>query len=186
MWSSPEGYGSISSTYVEAVSAAEAGSGFGTVNASSAAHAACHFSSTAVGLYRSCSDCSIGLRSLPGYEKASRSRGSGGVGAARPRFLPGLREKLLHVSNANRHDRPVLALFPDSAALHGPRLSLGGIDAAALAEEHGTPLVVLCDETVRTTAGALRNAVGDGRVFFGTKALPNVAVLRLLRRAGMG
>jgi diaminopimelate decarboxylase len=80
----------------------------------------------------------------------------------------------------------VLALFPDSAALDGPRLSLGGIEAAALADELGTPLVVLCEETVRATARSLRGAVGAGRVFFGTKALPNVALLRLLREEGIG
>jgi diaminopimelate decarboxylase len=80
----------------------------------------------------------------------------------------------------------VLALFPDSAALDGQRLTLAGIDAAALAEEHGTPLVVLCEETIRASAQALRTAVGDGRVFYGTKALPNVAVLRLLREEGVG
>ena len=80
----------------------------------------------------------------------------------------------------------MLELFPDSAALDGPRLALGGIDAAALAEEHGTPLVVLCEQTLRSTARALRDAVGDGRVFFGTKALPNVALLRLLREEGVG
>jgi diaminopimelate decarboxylase len=80
----------------------------------------------------------------------------------------------------------VLELFPDSAVLDGTRLTLGGIDAEALAEEHGTPLVVLCEETIRATARALRQAVGDGRVFFGTKALPNVALLRLLRDEGIG
>jgi diaminopimelate decarboxylase len=32
----------------------------------------------------------------------------------------------------------------------------------------------------------LRDAVGDGRVFFGTKALPNVALLRLLHEEGIG
>ena len=88
--------------------------------------------------------------------------------------------------NANRHDRLVLALFPDSAALDGSRLTLAGIDAAALAEQHGTPLVVLCEGTIRASARALRAAVGDGRVFFGTKALPNVAVLRLLAEEGIG
>ena len=80
----------------------------------------------------------------------------------------------------------MLALFPDSAALDGPRLTLAGIDAAALAEQHGTPLVVLCEETIRANARALRAAVGDGRVLYGTKALPNVAVLRLLREEGVG
>jgi diaminopimelate decarboxylase len=80
----------------------------------------------------------------------------------------------------------VLALFPDSAALRSGRLALGGVDADALADEHGTPLVVLCEETLRASARALREAVGDGRVFFGTKAFPNVALLRLLAEDGIG
>ena len=58
--------------------------------------------------------------------------------------------------------------------------------ASQLAAEHGTPLVVLCEETIRGRARALRDAIGDGRVFFGTKALPNVAVLRLLAEEGIG
>ena len=80
----------------------------------------------------------------------------------------------------------MLALFPDSTALEGADLLLGGISATALAEEHGTPLVVLCEATIRDTARALRAAVGDGRVFFGTKALPNVGLLRLLREEDIG
>ena len=80
----------------------------------------------------------------------------------------------------------MLALFPDSTALDGAQLTIGGVPAAALAEEHGTPLGVLCEETLRTNARRLREAVGDGRVFFGTKALPNVAVLRLLAEEGVG
>ena len=81
----------------------------------------------------------------------------------------------------------MLALFPDSAALEGSSLAIGGLTAEALAEEHGTPLVVLCEETVRANARALRGALGhDGRVFFGTKAFPNVALLRLLDEEGIG
>ena len=81
----------------------------------------------------------------------------------------------------------MLALFPDSAALEGSSLAIGGLTAEALAEEHGTPLVVLCEETVRANARALRAALGhDGRVFFGTKAFPNVALLRLLDEEGIG
>jgi len=81
----------------------------------------------------------------------------------------------------------MLALFPDSAALEGASLAIGGLTAEALAEEHGTPLVVLCEETVRANARALRAALGhDGRVFFGTKAFPNVALLRLLDEEGIG
>ena len=62
----------------------------------------------------------------------------------------------------------MLALFPQSAALDDGGLTLGGVAAAELAESHGTPLVVLCEETLRERAHALRSAVGDGRVFFGT------------------
>jgi diaminopimelate decarboxylase len=80
----------------------------------------------------------------------------------------------------------VLALFPESAAVEGAELTIGGVSAARLAEEHGTPLLVLCEETVRERAKALRGAIGDGRVLFGTKALPNVALLRLLREEGVG
>ena len=81
----------------------------------------------------------------------------------------------------------MLALFPDSVALEGASLAIGGLTAEALAEEHGTPLVVLCEETVRANARALRAALGhDGRVFFGTKAFPNVALLRLLDEEGIG
>ena len=80
----------------------------------------------------------------------------------------------------------MLALFPRSAALDDGELTLGGVGVTELAESHGTPLVVLCEETLRERAHALRSAVGDGRVFFGTKALPNVALLRLLHEAGIG
>ena len=81
----------------------------------------------------------------------------------------------------------MLALFPHSAALERASLAIGGLTAEALAEEHGTPLVVLCEETVRANARALRAALGhDGRVFFGTKAFPNVALLRVLHEEGVG
>ena len=81
----------------------------------------------------------------------------------------------------------MLALFPHSAALERASLAIGGLTAEALAEEHGTPLVVLCEETVRANARALRAALEhDGRVFFGTKAFPNVALLRMLHEEGIG
>lgn len=77
-------------------------------------------------------------------------------------------------------------MLPDSARVDGGTLLLGGCAATALAAEHGTPLVVLCEETIRARARALRGAVGDGRIFYGTKALPNVALLRLLHEEGVG
>jgi diaminopimelate decarboxylase len=81
----------------------------------------------------------------------------------------------------------VLDLFPMSAQVVHGELQLGGLTAAELAERFGTPLVVYCEETLRAQARALRAAVGeDGQVFYGTKAFPNVAVLRLLLEEGIG
>ena len=81
----------------------------------------------------------------------------------------------------------MLDLFPNSARLEQGELVLGGMSASDLADRFGTPLVVYCEETVRERARAFTDAVGEGgRVFFGTKAFANVALLRLLREEGIG
>jgi diaminopimelate decarboxylase len=81
----------------------------------------------------------------------------------------------------------MLDVFPDTARIERGGLGLGGVAAGALAERFGTPLVVYCEETLRRQARAFREAVGeDGRVFYGTKAFPCVALLRLLREEGVG
>jgi len=82
-------------------------------------------------------------------------------------------------------DEAVLALFPGTARVDGSDLVLAGVAASALAAEHGTPLVVYCEETLRTRARALK-AAGGGHVAFGTKAFANVEILRLLRSEGLG
>jgi len=81
----------------------------------------------------------------------------------------------------------MLDLFPNSARLEQGELVLGGVSATELADRFGTPLVVYCEETVRERARAFTDAVGEGgRVFFGTKAFANVALLRLLSEEGIG
>ena len=81
----------------------------------------------------------------------------------------------------------MLEVFPVSARVENGELSLGGARASELAERFGTPLVVYCEETLRQQAQALLEAAGpDGRVFYGTKAFANVAVLRLLHEEGIG
>src|SRR5438874_13677907 len=80
-----------------------------------------------------------------------------------------------------------LELFPDSAAADGAgELTIGGLRATDLAAEHGTPLVVYCEATIRGQARAYRAAAPDALVVYGTKAFPNVAVLRLLAEEGIG
>jgi diaminopimelate decarboxylase len=83
-------------------------------------------------------------------------------------------------------DGGLLGVFPDSARIEGAELTLGGLRAAALAEEFGTPLVVYCEKTLRARARSLKAAVAGGHVAFGTKAFANVAILRLLREEGLG
>ncbi len=80
----------------------------------------------------------------------------------------------------------MLTLFPDSARIDAGELHLGGVAASMLAAAHGTPLVVYCEETVRTQARAYREAAPDALVIYGTKAFANVELLRLLAEEGIG
>ena len=80
----------------------------------------------------------------------------------------------------------MLELFPDTARIDGGALSIGGIDAADLAAEFGTPLVVYDEATIRAQARAYRAAAPDGFIAYGTKAFPNVAILRVLAEEGLG
>jgi diaminopimelate decarboxylase len=80
----------------------------------------------------------------------------------------------------------VLDLFPDSAAVDDGRLIIGGVAAGDLAQAHGTPLVVYCEETIRARVRAYREAAPGARIAYGTKAFPNVAVMRLLAELGIG
>jgi diaminopimelate decarboxylase len=79
-----------------------------------------------------------------------------------------------------------LDLFPVSARIDESELSLGGVPVSRLTKEHGTPLVVYCEETIRAQARAYREAAPDALVVYGTKAFANVALLRLLAEEGVG
>ena len=58
--------------------------------------------------------------------------------------------------------------------------------ASALAREFGTPLVVYCRDTILARARAYARVDPDALVVYGTKAFPNVALLRLLASEGLG
>ena len=103
--------------------------------------------------------------------------------------LPALCEKHLHpghsVTPASVEVMSELPLFPDSAAIEDGELQLGGLTASSLAEAHGTPLVVYCEQTLR--ARAARTGGGrDAAVLYSVKAFPNVAVLRVFAEEGLG
>jgi diaminopimelate decarboxylase len=80
----------------------------------------------------------------------------------------------------------VLSLFPDTAAVENGELALGGARASALAEQHGTPLVVYCEETLLAAARAYRAAAPEALPLYSLKAFPSVAILRLLTAEGFG
>jgi diaminopimelate decarboxylase len=77
-------------------------------------------------------------------------------------------------------------LFPETALVSDGELTLGGVPAAGLAAEHGTPLVVYCERTIRAQVRAYREAAPGALVVYGTKAFANVALLRLLAEEGVG
>jgi diaminopimelate decarboxylase len=77
-------------------------------------------------------------------------------------------------------------LFPDTAAIENGRLVLGGVPADELARDFGTPVVVYDEATIRANARAYAEAAPGALVAYGTKAFPNVAVLRLLADEGVG
>jgi diaminopimelate decarboxylase len=79
-----------------------------------------------------------------------------------------------------------LELFPDTATARDGELEIGAVGASELAREFGTPLVVYCEETIRARARAYRQAAPEALIVYGTKAFPNVAVMRLLGEEGIG
>jgi diaminopimelate decarboxylase len=80
----------------------------------------------------------------------------------------------------------VLELFPDTARLEGGELQLGGVAVSALLREHGSPLVVYDEQTLRADARAYRDAARGAFVCYGTKAFPSVALLRVFAEEGLG
>ncbi len=80
----------------------------------------------------------------------------------------------------------MLELFPDTARIEGGSLSVGGIPLAELARVHGSPLVVYDETTLRARARAYREAAPHAAVVYGTKAFPNVSLMRILAEEGIG
>lgn len=75
-------------------------------------------------------------------------------------------------------------LLPDSAAVSGGRLSIGGLDVIELAETHGTPLFVYDEEHLRARCREAVAAFGEG-VSYATKAFLCKAMARLAHEEGM-
>ena len=130
------------------------------------------------------------LRPLPRGVALDRASRRPAGARERPRAVPAERVRARagrSTTDATLLASPgVLELFPASAEVREGALRLGGLGADELAERFGTPLVVLCERTLLERARAVRDAVPEATVFYGTKAFPNVAVMRLLAGEGIG
>ena len=80
----------------------------------------------------------------------------------------------------------MLELLPQTARIEDGELLLGGVAATRLAEDHGTPLLVYCERTIREQVRAYREAAPGALIAYGTKAFANVALLRLFAEEGVG
>src|SRR5437868_13891759 len=178
MWRlGPEGYGSISSWYQWLSGVGAPGTGFGTLKARSSSQTRCHFVSISWGSYLGVIERSSGTK------KPLRREAEGRPARRRRACLPELGKKqLLHW---DPDTSKVLELLPETARIEDGRLAVGGVPAARLAEEHGTPLLVYCERTIRSQVRAYREAAPKALVVYGTKAFANVALLRLLADEGV-
>jgi diaminopimelate decarboxylase len=81
-------------------------------------------------------------------------------------------------------------ILPDTAAVAGGRLAVGGVALGDLAVRHGTPLLVYDEATLRNRARAYREGLAaypaPSRLAFACKAQTTVAVLRVLLEEGLG
>ncbi len=66
--------------------------------------------------------------------------------------------------------------------------AIQGIDVLQIAKEFGTPVYVYDAETIENQFLKLKNAFGElkVRIKYATKALPNISILRLLKKLGAG
>ncbi len=80
----------------------------------------------------------------------------------------------------------LLPLFPDTAEIRDGVLWIGGCSTVELAEKYGTPLYVYCEETIRAAAQSWRAGAPEATIVYGTKAFPNVEIMRLLVEEGVG
>jgi len=80
----------------------------------------------------------------------------------------------------------MIELFPDTAAIEGGEVQVGGLALSTLATEYGTPLVVYDRATIVGAVRAYRAAAPDAFLVYGVKAFPNTAVLQLLESEGVG
>jgi diaminopimelate decarboxylase len=79
-------------------------------------------------------------------------------------------------------------LFPITYRVNSRgRMEVGGCDLVELAAEHGTPLYIYDEDTVRQRSAEFVSAMGDaGQVLYSAKAFASPAFLRIVAEEGLG
>ncbi|MDE3082195.1 MAG: diaminopimelate decarboxylase [Acidobacteriota bacterium] len=84
----------------------------------------------------------------------------------------------------------LVALFPGATHLDGDELVLGGWSATRLAEEFGTPALIMDEVALRTRARRYREGFAqrweNSRVIWASKSLPCTALYRVMSQEGLG
>jgi diaminopimelate decarboxylase len=84
----------------------------------------------------------------------------------------------------------LLSLFPRGSSLDDTMLTIGGCRADALAEEFGTPVLVVAEDALRDRAREYVDELSarwpSSRVVFASKAFPCTAVQRIMVEEGLG
>src|SRR5579884_1914812 len=126
------------------------------------------------------------MRAGSGCGSRSTGGGCGGRRGGRGQPQPASAGSASASTSSSGRLRRMLSILPRTAEIRDGELWLGGCRASELAAEHGTPLVVYDEETIRAQARAYREAAPGALVVYGTKAFANVAVLRVLAEEGVG
>ena len=94
-----------------------------------------------------------------------------------------------HMSD-NDEGVQVLGLFPSGARLDGDELVLGGWSATRLAQEFGTPALVIDEIALRDRARRYREGLSqrwaNSQVIWASKSLPCTALYRVMHEEGLG
>ncbi|HXY88407.1 MAG TPA: diaminopimelate decarboxylase [Candidatus Acidoferrales bacterium] len=70
--------------------------------------------------------------------------------------------------------------------VEGTNLTIGGVDAIALAKRYGTPLYAIDEERIRDNFRRFAAAFSEADVYYAAKANGSLAVLRILAQEGAG
>ena len=86
---------------------------------------------------------------------------------------------------------PKASVFPDTATVNNlDHLSIGGCDAVDLVKQHGSPLYVFDETTLRARCQSFRKEFGkrhqETQIAYASKAFINQGLAKLLAEEGLG